>query len=349
MSSVGVAGLAFLDMCGLVRRALQPYQESKAYGSSRELVYPNRLVNECEEVINSFISSSPLSTQSIYKGLYSSLFADDYIFPNKHALSTVNKILGESEVKIPIMSSLITLEGEGPEVGKPTLLIRISGCAVRCKGCDTPESWNALPEVEIDEGGTEVYNHGLMNVSEIADLIHSQCQHLGINRVSITGGEPLHYVKALRLLVADLWLSGYYINLETSGILFDPIIMSMVHLSIDIKTPSSKVDLSSSQLQCLNAILSYRYTTLAHIKAIVGNTKDMEFLLDNFSECLNASAPNTHRPLCITPFAPKGFGLDDVAPISKLVNSILPWMLSRGCKTSQFRIIVQQHKLLGYA
>ena len=34
-----------------------------------------------------------------------------------------------------------SVQGEGPEVGAPTLFVRFGGCDLRCRWCDSPHTW----------------------------------------------------------------------------------------------------------------------------------------------------------------------------------------------------------------
>jgi 7-carboxy-7-deazaguanine synthase len=35
-----------------------------------------------------------------------------------------------------------TLQGEGPSAGRPASFIRLSGCLLSCRWCDTPWTWD---------------------------------------------------------------------------------------------------------------------------------------------------------------------------------------------------------------
>ena len=37
---------------------------------------------------------------------------------------------------------LYSLQGEGPETGRPSIFVRLSLCNLTCVWCDTPYTWN---------------------------------------------------------------------------------------------------------------------------------------------------------------------------------------------------------------
>lgn len=103
------------------------------------------------------------------------------------------------EVKLPVMESFYTLQGEGYHAGKAAYFIRLGGCDVGCVWCDVKESWDASihPQFTIEEivNGAEKFK-GRMAV--------------------ITGGEPLMY--NLDDLTIALKQAGFQTNIETSGV-----------------------------------------------------------------------------------------------------------------------------------
>jgi len=77
----------------------------------------------------------------------------------------------------------ISLEGEGENIGEPSLYLRIAGCySAACSFCDTKFSWGEAPNNKNIKD--------LHFLEEINNAIFSR----KINRLTITGGEPLHYV-----------------------------------------------------------------------------------------------------------------------------------------------------------
>lgn len=104
----------------------------------------------------------------------------------------------DPRVKLPIMESFYTLQGEGYHQGKAAHFIRIAGCDVGCHWCDVKESWDRNQHNEIEIGDL------------LKDAQQSECKF-----IVITGGEPVMY--NLEALTGQFVENGYYLALETSG------------------------------------------------------------------------------------------------------------------------------------
>jgi 7-carboxy-7-deazaguanine synthase len=102
------------------------------------------------------------------------------------------------ELRLPVMESFYTLQGEGFHQGKAAYFIRLGGCDVGCVWCDVKESWdaNSHPQLRIDE------------------LVLSALQH-PCRIAVITGGEPLMH--DLGPLTRSLQDAGFQTHMETSG------------------------------------------------------------------------------------------------------------------------------------
>jgi len=113
----------------------------------------------------------------------------------------------------------LSLQGETSRAGLPTVFVRLTGCPLRCRWCDTPYSF---------QGGESVTLPALL--ARIADY--------GVSTVCVTGGEPLAQKHSLALLTA-LADAGYSVSLETSGALDIAGVDPRVSRIVDIKPPGS--------------------------------------------------------------------------------------------------------------
>ncbi len=120
-----------------------------------------------------------------------------------------------------------SIQGEGVQIGQPTVFLRLFACDLRCSWCDT------MYAVEGNDF-TEISNDKI-----IAEIAKYNC-----GRVCITGGEPLIQKKELVPLTEKLLDTGYFILLETSGHKKPPEIFekSSCLISMDCKCPSSGMD-----------------------------------------------------------------------------------------------------------
>lgn len=112
-----------------------------------------------------------------------------------------------------------SLQGEADSVGIPTIFVRLTGCPLRCKYCDTAYAFH----------GGQWWT--------LADIL-SRVKELEATHVCVTGGEPLAQPAVFDLMTA-LCDEGYRVSLETSGGMplerVDPRVVKVV----DIKTPAS--------------------------------------------------------------------------------------------------------------
>jgi 7-carboxy-7-deazaguanine synthase len=97
-----------------------------------------------------------------------------------------------------------SLQGEGFLAGVPSVFVRVAGCPLRCRWCDTKYAW--------DEKAGKNYS---------IDKIIQTVQQWPCKFVVITGGEPM--IKSdLPQLVRHLKTADKHITIETAGIAYIP-------------------------------------------------------------------------------------------------------------------------------
>jgi len=146
-----------------------------------------------------------------------------------------------------------SIEGEGLDMGKPYVFLRLSGCNLRCKWCDTKYAWSEGVEIPVDK---------------VIDAI----ARYGCNNVSITGGEPLLQAEEVYKLLDKCYNWSFQIN--TNGTLFNKDIFDMVDLiTMDCKCPSS------CERSDLNVIKKtyVEYAGKVQFKFVIANAVDYEY------------------------------------------------------------------------
>jgi len=115
-------------------------------------------------------------------------------------LPTVQVISIMRGIAINISEIFYSIQGEGFLAGLPSVFIRIAGCPLRCKFCDTTYAANA-------EAGKK------LSISQIL----KQIKKYPAKHIVITGGEPMVCPHLSSLCKA---LKKYHITIETAGIKF---------------------------------------------------------------------------------------------------------------------------------
>jgi len=112
-----------------------------------------------------------------------------------------------------------SLQGEGGRAGRACVIVRLTGCNLRCDWCDSTYA---------REEGTE------MPISEVLEAV----KEFGPNMVLVTGGEPLCQSSAPALL-RRLCEAGHEVLLETNGSMDITMVDERVARCVDVKCPGS--------------------------------------------------------------------------------------------------------------
>ena len=100
---------------------------------------------------------------------------------------------GPAVVRLKITETFYSLQGEADAVGWPTFFIRLTGCPLRCRYCDTAYAFH---------GGEW---RGI-------ETLVGEARDSGAHHVCVTGGEPLAQKNCIELL-AQLCDAGLQVSL----------------------------------------------------------------------------------------------------------------------------------------
>ena len=112
-----------------------------------------------------------------------------------------------------------SIQGESTFAGLPCTFVRLTGCNLRCRWCDTPQAF---------------YEGTRMTRAEVLERALSFATPL----VELTGGEPLLQPAALPLM-SELCDAGKTVLVETSGERDISGVDPRVHRIVDLKAPGS--------------------------------------------------------------------------------------------------------------
>lgn len=232
-----------------------------------------------------------------------------------------------------------SFQGEGLYAGRRQLFLRMSGCHLRCRYCDTPGSLERSPtfRIHLPNGQTfegenpltcgDTLGHALPLV-EAAD---------GADGLAVTGGEPLLQADFLAELLSDArWPRPRL--LETSGTLPDKlaVVLPVVDVvSMDIKLPSNtgEAPLWDAHHQCLALARSKIY-----VKVLIDDGTAIDDV-ERAAELVQCTAPGAAvflQPIT-DPFGRVSIGTATLDRFFAIARRHIP----------DVRVLPQTHKMLG--
>ena len=139
--------------------------------------------------------------------------------PMSTAPSKTDIDVSASPGNLRITEIFYSLQGEAETAGAPTVFVRLTGCPLRCRYCDTEYAFTGGERKTIDQVMQEIGRYDT-------------------RLVTVTGGEPLAQRDVYPLLTR-LCDSGYQVSLETGGSIDIQRVDPRVSIVLDIKTPGS--------------------------------------------------------------------------------------------------------------
>lgn len=150
-----------------------------------------------------------------------------------------------------------SIQGESTYAGLPCVFVRLTGCNLRCKWCDSEYTFTGGHRMTLEEVETEV---------------ESLSPRGGL--VEITGGEPMLQERELVPLMQRLLRSGYTVLLETSGERPLEHVPKGVIKIVDVKCPDSG-EPDTFNMDNLDALEAHD-----EVKFVLSDRSDYEFARD---------------------------------------------------------------------
>lgn len=198
-----------------------------------------------------------------------------------------------------------SIEGEGIRTGYPVTFIRLYGCNLNCNYCDTRYSCEGKDYTEM----------------QIPSIV-KEVEQLGVERITLTGGEPLMHPQ-VEYLVNALLEEGYEVNIETNGSLdiYPYTLKDNVIITMDYKSISSG---ENSKMNPAN----FRYLREQDVlKFVVGSKEDLADMKDVIE---------SYNPSCSIFVSP----IFNQIETSEIVEFI------KDNKLNEVRVQVQLHKII---
>ncbi len=149
------------------------------------------------------------------------------------------------------------MQGEGFLAGVPSVFVRLAGCPLRCRWCDTKYAW--------DQRAGQDYT--------ITDIVQT-VQRWPCKFIVITGGEPM-INSDLPQLVRQLKAADKHITIETAGIAYIP------DMPCDLISISPKLSNSTPEDSKLAAIHKDSRLDIGILRELIDNYNyQLKFIVD---------------------------------------------------------------------
>lgn len=143
-------------------------------------------------------------------------------------------------LNLPVTEIFSSIQGEGPYVGARQIFLRLPKCNISCPYCDTETKVPQTFRLET-EPGSHIFEEmdnpvSLAKLQELLQTFDFSMHH----SLSVTGGEPLLWVRELKVLFPRIREKCLKIYLETNGTLPNQLleVLPMIDIiSMDIKLP----------------------------------------------------------------------------------------------------------------
>ena len=112
-----------------------------------------------------------------------------------------------------------SIQGESTHAGRPCVFVRLTGCNLRCRWCDSEYTFTGGERMSLDDVVARVASYGT-------------------KLVEVTGGEPLAQAEAFDL-IRRLLDDGFEVLIETSGSIDITPVDKRAKIILDVKCPGS--------------------------------------------------------------------------------------------------------------
>ncbi len=236
----------------------------------------------------------------------------------------------------------VSFQGEGLHAGRRQLFVRLGGCPLRCRYCDTPESLVPVRECRVlGPDGLHRRANPLSPAALDAEVSTLAAAAPPLHAVAVTGGEPLAQTDFLAA-----WLETRHaalpILLETAGILprrLERLLPWVAIVSLDLKLPSNTGERArwDEHEGCLAAALAAGREV--YVKMPVDESTTPEEV-ERGARVVAAADPRV--PLFLTPLT------EPETPRLTVTPSTLERLHALASRHHpDVRVLVQLHKVLG--
>lgn len=122
-------------------------------------------------------------------------------------------------MNLRVTEIFLSIQGESSHAGRPCAFVRLTGCPMRCRWCDSEYTFTGGKRISFED-------------------IFAILKDYNCNLVEVTGGEPLAQ-KNVFPFITRLCEAGYEVLIETGGFVSTAKIDERAKIILDVKCPAS--------------------------------------------------------------------------------------------------------------
>ena len=186
-----------------------------------------------------------------------------------------------------ITEIFLSIQGESSHAGRPCAFVRLTGCPMRCRWCDSEYTFTGGTKVSFED-------------------IFAQLKEFNCDLVEVTGGDPLAQ-KNVYPFISELLDKGYEVLIETGGFFSTEKVDDRAKIILDVKCPASGESERNhwANLERLNREKD-------EIKFVIADLNDWEFAKEIIAKY---DLENRAREVLISPI----FGIENLQEIAETV------------------------------
>ena len=186
-----------------------------------------------------------------------------------------------------ITEIFLSVQGESSHAGRPCSFVRLTGCPMRCRWCDSEYTFTGGERISFAE-------------------IFVKLKQFGCNLVEVTGGDPLAQ-KNVYPFITQLLDDGYEVLIETGGFFSIENVDRRAAVILDVKCPASGESERNhwANLERINPEKD-------EIKFVIADVQDWEFARQVIGKY---DLQNRAKEILISPI----FGIENLAEIAETV------------------------------
>lgn len=247
-----------------------------------------------------------------------------------------------TQLSAPVVEVFSSFQGEGLLVGTRQVFVRLAGCSLSCRYCDTAAARRPVETCTVWHDAAGERTESLANPLPAAKLAHVITALAAVtphHSVSFTGGEPLLHPEYISTVISELGDSGLQTYLDTACCL--PEAMAQVAEQIDCVAADYKLPSTIAEpvpfadfAACWQEIRRGRFLKLVVTKAV--SPAEMR----DFCRPMHELDPDAR--IVIQPVTPSVPGVEppSVTELFALVETCAEWF-------PLVRVIPQTHVMLG--